>query len=69
MIEAAVLAAALKGQDVERLLDDADRRLFALRIGADATRIDFSDVLADRTEDNLLLQLDNGLRQCSRFLD
>ena len=56
-------ARALDRQDVQRLLDDADRRAVARSVAADAAGVDLRDVLADGAEDCPLLQLDDRLRE------
>jgi hypothetical protein len=53
VVEAAELAGALDRLDVERLLDDAELRPVAARVGADAAGVDGGDRVAGRAVEQL----------------
>jgi hypothetical protein len=57
MIETAVFAQLLEREDVSRLLDHAEQRAIALRIGTKRTRILFGDPVALRAGLDLLFHV------------
>ena len=63
VVQPSVAARPLQGQDVQGLFDHADDRLVALVIVADGAGVGVGDVLADGAEDDLLLDLEDGLGQ------
>ena len=63
VVEAVELARALDGDDVGRLLDDADEARLAARVGADGAQLAFGEVEALPAEPDLLLDLGDGRRQ------
>src|SRR3990172_1289378 len=60
MVEAAVGLGALQRQDVQRLLDHADDAALAAVVGAHTAGVYLGDVLADGTEGDALLDLEDG---------
>ena len=68
VVEAVELAGALDRLDVERLLDHADARAVALRVGAERARIDRGDAVARGAVEELLLDLEDRLREAARRL-
>src|SRR5262249_42784876 len=65
VVEPLVAGGPLDRQDVERLLDDADRAAVAARVGADAARVRLRDVEALGAEDDPLLDVDDRLGQAA----
>jgi hypothetical protein len=60
VVEAPVLVRALDGDEVGRLLDDADHRPVAPRVQADLTHVFLSEVPALAAEADALLDLRDG---------
>src|SRR5206468_6978634 len=67
VIPAAELARPLDGGDVARLLDDAEQRGVALRVGADIARVLFGQRVADRAASNRLARFRDGRGQAVRL--
>ncbi len=68
MVEAAVLVRALERDDVDRLLDDADRRVVSACVEADRTRLLLGQVAALAAEAHPLLDLGERGSERERFL-
>ncbi len=56
-------AGPLEGEDVERLLDDAQPALVPARVAADRAQLLVADVEAALAEDDLVADVDEGRRQ------
>jgi len=67
VIEAVVAARLLDGDEVVRLLDDADHRAVAGRRGAEAARVNVRQVVAHRARDDLALHLFERLDEALNF--
>src|SRR4051794_2198946 len=63
VVAAAELAGPLDRDDVLRLIDDADYRLVAARVAADAAELGLGDVAADLAEPDLVLDLHQSVDQ------
>ena len=68
VIQTSVLASLFHGHQVERFFDDQDHAMVALRACAVAARVDVGDVIAQRTEDDLLFDFLDGFDQAVSFL-
>jgi hypothetical protein len=68
VIQPLVTPRALNGQDVERLLDNADRAVIAPFVRADHTWIDVGGVLAGGAEADALFNLEDRIREGLRFV-
>ena len=68
MVAALVLAGALHGQQIVRLLDDAEQRRVARGVGADAAGVLVGDVEAGRAGDDALLEGDERLGQLAHLV-
>jgi len=60
VIDAVVAARFLNGGDVGRFFDHADQALIAHGVGAEAARVNVSDVVADAAKAQVLLDLADG---------
>ena len=67
VVEALELARPLEGEDVERLLDDAQPRLVAHRVAADRAQRLVADVEAAIAEDDLVADVDERRGQRPRL--
>src|SRR5579884_939566 len=67
VVELAVLVRALERDDVDRLLDDADRRLVAARVEADRARLVLGQIAALAAEADALLHLGDRRRERERL--
>ena len=68
VVEAAVLVRPLERDDVDRLLDDADDRAVAPRVGADRAELLLGQVAAVAAEAHALLHLRDRLAERERLL-
>ena len=68
VVEAAVLVRPLERDDVDRLLDDADRRVVAARVEADPAGLVLGQVAALAAEADALLHLHERARERERLL-
>ena len=67
VVEALELARPLEGEDVERLLDDAQAGLVAARVAADRTERLIADVEAAVAEDDLVADVDERRGERARL--
>ncbi len=67
VIEALELRRPLEGEDIERLLDDAQASLVASRVPADRAERRVADVEAAIAEDDLVADIDEGGREDARL--
>ena len=68
VIDAVILAAALKREHVARLRHDADGALVALRRGTDGARLLIGEILADAAAVDVFLGVYNGGCKLQRLL-
>ena len=68
VIDAVILAAALKREHIARLRHDADGALVALRRGADGARLLIGEILADAAAVDVFLGVHNGRGKLQRLL-
>jgi hypothetical protein len=68
MIDSLEYTGLLNGQDIQRLLDDADSRVISLGIGADCAGISFGDIEAGGTLDDAFFYPRNGLGKTARLV-
>src|SRR5262245_8491058 len=68
VIEAAELACSLDGDQVDRLLDDADQRVVAARVAADRADVLFGQVAALVAETDAFLDLLDRGRERQRLV-
>ena len=68
VVEAAVLARPLERDEVDGLLDDADRRAVATGVEADRAQLVLGEVAALAAEADALLHVHDRRRERERFL-